>query len=197
MAITTIIFDYYDTLVVSGIKKFLIENDFDWNGPEIVAINNLSDSAQITVPEYYERLSKIVNTPAETLESINTKVVNQPLMDYIRTNLLGKYRLAILSNIGGATSITKRLSSDDIAMFEYIGMSYATGFLKPDERAYLDVTEHLGVSANECVFIDDRPQYCAAADKLGMKTILYTNFDGCKEKLNKILGQQRAEGDNR
>ena len=49
--------------------------------------------------------------------------------------------------------------------------------VKPDERIYRLLTERFGIDLTESVFIDDRQINIDAAEKLGMKGILFRSYD--------------------
>mgnify|MGYP003832626127 FL=1 len=40
---------------------------------------------------------------------------------------------------------------------------------------------------DECVFVDDRPNYIEGAQHVGMKTVLYTDFKDFKKRLEFLL----------
>jgi len=186
MSIKAIIFDYYDVLLLGGLKGFLADNKVDFNSPGITATNDLLDSNKITLGEYWQRYSKVVGLPAEDLIAANVRELNAPLLSFIKQKLAGRYKLAIVSNVHEEAAITGRLSREELAVFEYIGMSFRTGFQKPDQRAYLDAADRLGVKPAECVFVDDRPQYCAGAESVGMKAVLYTDLEKLKKQLEDL-----------
>jgi putative hydrolase of the HAD superfamily len=54
-----------------------------------------------------------------------------------------------------------------------------TGILKPDPRAYAFVTEALGISPSDCVFVDDQPKNVRAALAAGMQAV---QFDVARPK---------------
>ena len=59
---------------------------------------------------------------------------------------------------------------------------------KPDPRIYKLLFERYSLDPTECVFIDDRQINIDAAMKLGMKTILFTDHDSVRKKLDEMLG---------
>ncbi|MDP3226012.1 MAG: HAD-IA family hydrolase, partial [Rubrivivax sp.] len=48
-----------------------------------------------------------------------------------------------------------------------------TGILKPDPRAYAAVVQALGVSAADCVFVDDQLRNVEGARLAGMQTVAF------------------------
>jgi HAD superfamily hydrolase (TIGR01509 family) len=52
-------------------------------------------------------------------------------------------------------------------------VSCVTGKRKPDPAAYVHVLNELGVSAEQCVFVDDRVGNCEAARQGGIRSVLF------------------------
>lgn len=81
-------------------------------------------------------------------------------------------RLAILSNeldLFYGADFRGRLPI--LALFETIIDATYTGILKPDPRAYLLVTETLGLAAGDCVFVDDQRRNVDGAIAVGMRSV--------------------------
>ena len=81
-------------------------------------------------------------------------------------------RLAILSNeldLFYGTGFRAKLPF--LADFELIVDASHTGILKPDPRAYAAVTEGLGLSATDCVFVDDQMKNIRGAEAAGMRSV--------------------------
>ncbi len=73
---------------------------------------------------------------------------------------------------------------------EWSFVSCHTGVRKPDRRAFTGALERLGVSAEECVFVDDREVNCAVARSLGMDAI---RFRGASELRAELAGRGLVE----
>ena len=71
--------------------------------------------------------------------------------------------------------------------FDDIVESAKIGFAKPEARAFEIAAERLSVRLDECVFVDDRPNYIEGAQHVGMKTVLYTDFKDFKKRLEFLL----------
>lgn len=52
-------------------------------------------------------------------------------------------------------------------------VSCITGLRKPDPAAYTHVLSELGLPAEHCVFVDDRPSNCEAARQAGIRPVLF------------------------
>ena len=92
-------------------------------------------------------------------------------IDRVRAAALG---LAVLSNeldlFYGAGFRAKLPFLD---AFDVIVDATHTGILKPDPRAYAAVTSALGLTAGDCVFVDDQPKNIAGAAAFGMQTVAF------------------------
>ena len=69
-----------------------------------------------------------------------------------------------------------RIIDEKLALSRFLSWQFVsclTGVRKPDEAAYRGVIDGLGVSAEACVFVDDRDDNCAAARAVGMDAIRF------------------------
>ncbi|PLX24694.1 hypothetical protein C0580_04245 [Candidatus Parcubacteria bacterium] len=109
------------------------------------------------------------------------------LYEFIKKELYGKYKLAIISNQieSWFEPIIKEEKLNDL--FGTIITSYGAGVAKPEKDIYLKALDALKLSASECIYIDDRPKNLEPAASLGMKTILFSSFDQFKIDLQKLL----------
>lgn len=72
-------------------------------------------------------------------------------------------------------------------VFDRVFLSYKIGLMKPDIKAYELVLKELGLSGNECIYIDDLEENLVPARELGMKTVLAENPDQVVKEVNKML----------
>lgn len=92
--------------------------------------------------------------------------------------LSGRFRLALLSNYPCGTSIRDSLDKVGLtAMFESIVVSGDIGFVKPHPRPFEVLLESLNVSSSECVLIGDNwLADIQGAKRIGMKAIHTTQY---------------------
>ncbi len=114
------------------------------------------------------------------------RIINYELLEYVK-ELGSKYKIAMLSNIGSAG--VRRFFPVGLLeqYFDPVVESGVIGFAKPEARAYEITADKLGVRLDECLFIDDRPEYIEGAQHVGMKTILFNNFENFKSDLENVL----------
>ena len=113
-------------------------------------------------------------------ESINTGVSN------IIRLLHGRYKLAVLSN--SPPGLDRWLASWELLdLFDVVFCSGDEGYVKPDPAAYNLTLKRLNVRPKEAVFIDDTASHVEAARKLGIHGIIFSNADGLKRDLKRLL----------
>lgn len=61
----------------------------------------------------------------------------------------------------------------DLDFFDGVMVSSDVHLIKPDTRIYELLCETYALSPEECVFIDDRPENVEAAERVGMKGIVF------------------------
>jgi epoxide hydrolase-like predicted phosphatase len=62
-------------------------------------------------------------------------------------------------------------------MFDAAVFSCAEGTRKPEQKIYEIALERLGVKPHEAIFIDDRADFIAGAQQLGIQTILFKGLE--------------------
>lgn len=98
-------------------------------------------------------------------------------------SLKRNYKLAILSNTMREHKIDKKVIFE---LFDVIILSYEVGLTKDDKAVFLLVADKLGVTPQECVFIDDIHQFVEVAQSVGMKGILYENVEQLQSDLRRL-----------
>ena len=83
-----------------------------------------------------------------------------------------RYACAILSNTNALHWDNLDIENAFAHRFDRFFLSYETGLLKPDDRAFMHVADEYGYAPNQIVFFDDNPLNVAAASNLGMHTVL-------------------------
>lgn len=93
------------------------------------------------------------------------------------------YQIALGSNTNEAHM---RFARERFAFFDDFDewvFSYELGVRKPEQEFYKLALERCGVTARECVFIDDLEVNCAAARQMGLTAITYVNFEQLVQEL--------------
>jgi putative hydrolase of the HAD superfamily len=116
----------------------------------------------------------------------NAELLNTDLLDYI-TQLRTTYKTAILSNANRGV-LERKIGEEWLQKdFDEVVVSAEVGIVKPDPRIYKIVVDRLNVAMNECLYIDDRESFVDAGRQLGMKGLLYKDFDQLKSDMSQLL----------
>ncbi len=62
-------------------------------------------------------------------------------------------------------------------------VSWQTGFVKPDTRAWSSILEEHGLNAADCVYFDDQEKNLKAAESVGIEAHMFTT----EEELEKVI----------
>ncbi len=102
--------------------------------------------------------------------------------------LKGKYKLAILTN--NPPQILNRWEkvADYKKYFDLIIDSSDVKLRKPDPKIFKLVCEKLNLNPKNCLFIDDSSQHIAAAKKVGLNVIHFTDVKKGVAKIKSVLG---------
>lgn len=97
------------------------------------------------------------------------------------------YRVYYISNFAHKAHVECEKALDFLAEMDGGILSYQDKLIKPDPEIYRLLLSRYGLKAEECVFIDDTEKNILAAQKEGMKGILFHTLEQTKEELNHLL----------
>jgi len=154
---------------------------------------DLTNRALMSSRESSEQIAEIFGlTYADYRQQLHAgESKDQTLLDYI-LSLRATYKTAMLSNVS-VGGLARRFEPGELERyFDVVVASGDIGYAKPEAEAYEITADRLSVRLDECVFIDDREDYCAGAHAVGMQTIVYQSFAQCCAELKALLSQSAA-----
>jgi epoxide hydrolase-like predicted phosphatase len=186
--IKAIIFDCFGVLTQDGWKVFLDSLNDEAAKASARSLNHQYDAGQISLEKFLEGVKQATGRDYDIINSARSSegAKNTVLIEYIR-QLKQDYKIGILSNVATNWVRDYLLTEDEQALFDTMVFSFEAGTTKPDPKIYQTVLEQLDVKPEEAVFTDDAHHYCEAARQLGMKAILYEDFDSFKRQLEPLL----------
>ena len=122
-------------------------------------------------------------------ETAGASVNDQELLIFIRQKRAEGYKTGLLTNTGPHTLQTYFEPQELTDTFDAWLTSGDTGHAKPEAAFYRMMADHLSVLPEECVMIDDRPEFCEGARYVGMQAIVYKNFAQFKTELEELFTQ--------
>ena len=109
-------------------------------------------------------------------EYLDTIELNDGVIDFIEI-VRKDYKLAIISNDASRWSRYLRDKFNINQYFDVISISADLKLQKPDERIFQYTIDKLNVSADECLYVDDRKENLNTAQKMGMKTVMLNSLN--------------------
>lgn len=196
--IKAIIFDCFNVLVVDATKRMLEElNAFDPKKRiEFRAVTEAYDKGIISEDEATMVQSGLLGMSRDDFIALRNKgeVRNDELLTYIES-LKHSYMLAVLSNIGSRARLDTRFLPGQLdSLFDVVIPSGEVGFVKPQPEIFQITAERLGVHPEECVMVDDIPEFCEAARSVGMQAIHYVDNSQIVFDLNSLLDRGGIRG---
>ncbi len=187
-----IIFDWGGIFSYSGhplgqpeiIKK--LKTDLDSVNARLANASDAFSRGKITSREYWQTYAKILNLPGYTPQKLRKLYLeytpNHNMLDILK-DLSTKHSVGLLSNlnIDMKMKIIKDLGINKY--FKQMIFSNDVGLLKPEPAIYNLALKALGLSASETLFVDDTLENVEAAEKLGMRTILFKSEQQCRAEL--------------
>ncbi len=187
--IKAIIFDFFGVLVTEGFKQFC-ETYFPGDQTkrrQAIELVNAHDSGRITMKQFYDGLSSLAGVDYDAAKAINNNQPNTQLLNYIKQEIKGNYKLGVLSN-SGDDYINWMLDPKDVQLFDDVVLSYKHGMIKPDPGIFELAAERLGVEPSQCIFVDDSVNHTEGATKVGMTAIRYQTFAHFKKDYESLIG---------
>jgi HAD superfamily hydrolase (TIGR01509 family) len=184
--IKAIIFDCFGVLVEDSLKAIGAGLEPELR-QRVIDVLHAAHHGLIESAESTRRVCEILGITAEEYRrQVDAgEIKNRPLLAYIG-ELHQTYKTAILSNIsiGG---IGRRFTAEELSVFDAVVASGEVGYAKPEAQIYEIAADRLEVRLEECVFTDDREEYCEGARGVGMQAILFEDFEQFKHDLQKLL----------
>ncbi|HTK39311.1 MAG TPA: HAD family phosphatase [Patescibacteria group bacterium] len=193
--ITTILFDFFDVIRDDGLARWLRKNGLTKTG-DVLAITDANDRGELTPAELFRRLGELTGETADAVEYEleHNNNLNQPLVEYIRDQLRGTYKVGLVSN-SKSDYIRNEIRTYELeSLFDAFIISSEVGAIKPQPEIFHIALEQLHSQPTETIFIDDNPIYVDAANQLGIHGIVYTDFLELKHALETQLVRVTSEG---
>jgi len=183
-----IIFDCFGVLVTEAWLPF--KKQYFTDKPELfeqaTEIAKKANLGLISHDDFIKAAAQLAGISAdEAMAYISRNVPDEELFEYIG-ELKKSYKIGFLSNIAG-NYLHRMFSEEQLAQFDVIELSYESGFIKPEPRAYIKMAKRMGVEVGEAVMVDDQPRNIYGAETAGMQAILYDNIDQFKQELKSLL----------
>jgi len=145
-----------------------------------------ADRGLMSYDDFMEAVAELAGiTPEAAMAAIARNVPDEDLFAYIR-ELKTHYKIGFLSNVAG-DYMNRIFTSEQMALFDVIVLSFQNGFIKPQLEAFQNAAEQLAVDIGECAFVDDQERNVKGARDAGMKAVLYSDAAQLRRELGPLL----------
>lgn len=201
--IKNIVFDIGNVLVDFRLKEFLAEKGFD--GPMIKRL--LKASVMSPYWEAFERADLTEEEAMQAFVKLDPEIEKELweafsdirgmltirgfAVPWIKSLKEEGYGVYYLSNYSKKAYDECR---DSLAFMEYTDggfLSFQQRMTKPDPEFYRRFLERFGLTAKECVFIDDTEENVTVAESLGFHGIVFRSYEDAVKRLEAL----RAAGE--
>lgn len=147
-------------------------------------IKDEHDSGLIGPYDFYKRIMTKEEVPFSVFTTIWNGIFreNREMVDYIKT-LAGNYRLFIASNTDPIHYDCFTSQYQWFSLFEGLGLSFRLKSMKPSPEFYLKLCREFGIDTRDALFVDDLSENVDAADRLGIRSHLFTDVAGFRKFL--------------
>ena len=184
--IKAVIFDFAGVIGVDGYWAWLRDNIADLNAEErfFHDISYQVDRAELTELQFLDRIHGKCGIPIDQIrdEIIGRLKIDQGVVGIIK-NLKPAYKTALLSNFIFEWLDRILIENDLYRLFDQAVISSAHAMAKPEPEIFQKTAGLLGLKPAETVFIDDRAVNIEAAERLGMRGLLFTSAEGLRADL--------------
>ncbi len=184
-----IIFDLYGVLAHNGWQAFKAKH-FATREDVWTEVFKLGRRVDAGTADYAELIRFTAEQTGESQKTVRYQLEhtlpNQNLLRYIASDLKLHYKLGILSNASSPGVLDEVFTAEQQALFDVITLSRHTGLTKPDTAAYETIAHHLGVTTEDCLFVDDQERHVAGARGAGMRGLVYTDVTALKQELSRL-----------
>lgn len=98
-------------------------------------------------------------------------------------------RVLFLSNISEALYKDCKDELDFIEKMDGGILSFEAKCIKPDKEIYSMIIKRYNLTAQRCIFVDDRQVNIESGRQEGLNTVLFTSYDEANEKIKEIIQQ--------
>lgn len=199
MKYEAVIFDCFGVLASEAWQIFFDKHfAHDADKSRLAAVYNLdADRGLYSFEERMKYMAGLAAIPESQVRSeLLYRTLNTELLDYIASSLTGRYTTVVLSNVGKGIH-TEQFHKWKQTIFDHVILSCDIGLIKPDREIFDYTLRVLGVSAQQCLFIDDRKQNIDSAQTIGMTALQYTDTKSTIDAIERELHGDHDEQNSR
>ncbi len=183
--IKAFIFDFFGVIGASTYQLIAEKIEFEKNNDQLTAIFDLHkslDNGFINQEEFLQQYAEIAHLSYDDFlkiyhDSSKRFSVSDKLINYIGNLKKQGYKVGLLSNVNKeAYEEFVEPIVLETGYFDAVMPSFKTGLVKPATAAFIKTAKALKVQPEEAVMVDDLEVNCRAAESVGLKAVVYSNY---------------------
>ena len=189
----TLLFDLYGVLMRSAtlaghaeLEEYVrpVNPDHFWSTYE--EFRPAYDAGHLSDSQYWGRIRALTDlAPFDVSQAVELDTEHLLEADEEMVNLVLRFigeghSVGILSNVPAALGAKVRASQPWLEECAAVTLSCDIGVAKPDPEAYHVAVDALGAQAKDTYFFDDRPDFVAGAQRVGLNAHLFTGPDSVR-----------------
>lgn len=188
--IKAVIFDCFGVLLSDNWaefqQKYLVHRPVA--NRRAIELNRRSDLGLLSYDEWIAGMAVLTGLTESQVRAERHADHNVQLLAYINSFLKPRLATGIVSNVGRGyqTAVFRQWKG---SLFDDIVLSYEFGDIKPHEAIYHIALERLGVTAGECIYVDDKKTNVDVAEQLGFKGIVYSDYQTFRREAEGYLSE--------
>jgi putative hydrolase of the HAD superfamily len=154
--------------------------------PEALAVLRGLETGEVEPGEFETRFAELLGTGPEGLvEGLFAGLQpNEPMVKAIERAQEVGVPTGLISNSWVMDHYTEEIRE----LFDVVVISAEVGLHKPQPEIYRLAAEQLGMTPEDCVFVDDLRENCAGAEAVGMTAIMHRDTEQTIAQLEELLG---------
>ncbi len=109
-----------------------------------------------------------------------------PAMPDLLARLKKRFRLGLISNTSPWHAEHVIGTHESFSLFDAVTFSFQVGVGKPDRRIFFDLLGKLDLMAEQCIYIDDLPEFVAAAGESRFRALRFTSCEKLEADLRRL-----------
>ncbi|MEP7205098.1 MAG: HAD family phosphatase [Candidatus Saccharibacteria bacterium] len=192
MAIKAIIFDCFGVLVLTGRQS--LHHDYPTLKIQIHDLESQSDYGIISRREFNQAVGQLTSLPAETIDDRYwaTSLRNESAIEWLRQLKSSGYKIGLLSNVGRGWLDDFLPADERRGLIDAEVLSGDVGMVKPALEMFEMAAQRLEVEPSECIMIDDLLTNIDAAERVGMRGVIFGTTTQARAELDIQIRSQNA-----
>ena len=188
--LTTNVWDSFRAFCeAEGIDREEVKRAFR-DRPEAMALLRRLEAGELTEEEFSPLFGPIIGVREDRTAGLVDRLFagmepEEEMIEALRRARAAGLKTGLISNSWGRGRYDRDSFSE---LFDGVVISGEVGLHKPQPEIFRLGAERVGLTPEQCVFVDDLRENCEGAEAVGMTAVLHRGADASLERLEQLLG---------